>query len=112
MAVHDLDAFADEDLAQDGEGGEDGGEGGLAVHDPVREVVDLDAVGEVADAGAAGVIGCAIGVGDDDDFVATVDEFLRALIRVCRGMESYDGGYVQVEGGRLEMARLCKSTGK
>lgn len=40
----------------------------------MREVVDFDAVGEVADPGAAGV-----GVRDDYDFVATVDEFLDGV---------------------------------
>lgn len=55
MAMHNLDLLADEDLAEGGEGGEDGGEGGAAVDDPVREVVDFEAVGEVADPLAGGV---------------------------------------------------------
>ena len=82
MTMHDLYPLTNEDLAKDGEGREDGGEGRLAVHDPVRDVVDFDAVGEVSDSCAAGVVGAAVGVGDDYYFVAAVDEFLLALVRI------------------------------
>ena len=41
----------------------------------MREMVDFEAVGEVADSGAAG-IGSAVGVGDDYYSVTAVDEFL------------------------------------
>ena len=70
--MDDLDLLPDEDLAEDGEGGEDRGEGGAAVDDPVWQVVDFEAVGEIANSCAARV-----GVGDDYYFVAAVDEFLR-----------------------------------
>ncbi len=40
-------------------------------------MVDFETVGEVAHAGSAGV-----GVGDDDDFVAAVDEFGGELVDV------------------------------
>ena len=75
VAVHDLDVLADEDVAQDGEGGDDGGEGGGAVDDPVRQVVDFEAPGEeVADPRAGGR--GRVGVGDDGEAVAAGDEFL------------------------------------
>ena len=71
MAVHYLDLLADDDVPEDGEEGEDGGERGFAVDGPEGNVVDFEAIGEVADSFAAFE-----GVGDDNDFVATVDEFL------------------------------------
>lgn len=77
MAVDDLDALADEDVAEDGEAGEHRGEGGVAVDDEEGHMVDLEAVGEVADA-----LAVVVGVGDDDDFVATVDELGRELVDV------------------------------
>ncbi len=62
---------------EDGEEGEDGGEGGLAVDDEEGDVVDLEAVGEVADAFAI-----VMGVGDDDDLVAAVYELAGELVNV------------------------------
>ncbi len=35
-------------------------------------MIHLEAIGEVSDPGSAGV-----GVGDDDDFMPTINEFLR-----------------------------------
>lgn len=77
VAVDDLDALADADVAEDGEEGEDGGKGGLAVDDEEGHVVDLEAVGQVADA-----LAVVVGVGDDDDLVPTVDELGRDLVDV------------------------------
>jgi hypothetical protein len=73
MAVHYLDLLADDDVPEDGEEGEHGGERSLAVDGPEGDVVDFEAIGEVADSLAS-----LEGVGDDDDLVATVDEFLDA----------------------------------
>lgn len=72
MTVHDLDAFAYDDVAKDGEEGEDGGESSFAVDDEERHVVDLQTVGEVSHTCPAGVR-----VGDDYDLVSTIDEFLE-----------------------------------
>ena len=82
MAVHNLDLLPDEDLAEDGEAGEHCREGRAAVHDPVRDVIDFDAVGQVADASASGIGGVvrrSVGMGDDDHLVAAVDEFLQCV---------------------------------
>lgn len=70
MAVHDFYALADDNVAEDGEEGEDGRERGGAVDDEERDMVDFEPVGQVAYACPALVI-----VRDDDDFVATVDQF-------------------------------------
>lgn len=72
MSVDNVDLLADHDVSEDGEEGEDGGEGCFSVDDEEGDIVDFEAVGEVADASAVAVL-----VGDDDDFVPAVDEFLR-----------------------------------
>jgi hypothetical protein len=74
MSVYNPNALAYDNVAEDGEEGEDGGEGCFAVDDPKGDVVDFEAVGQVAYAFAAGVSVC-----DDDDFVAAVDEFLAVV---------------------------------
>lgn len=73
MAVYYLDLLADNDVAKDGEEGEDGRERSFAVDGPEGDIVDFEAIGEVANSFAS--LEC---VGDDDDFVATTDEFLFA----------------------------------
>jgi hypothetical protein len=77
VAVDNLDALANEDVAHDGEPGEDGGEGGVTVDDEEGDVVDLEAVHEVADA-----LAVIVGVGDDNDLVAAVYELARDLVDV------------------------------
>lgn len=77
VAVDDLDALADADVAEEREEGEDGREGGLAVDDEEGHVVDLEAVGQVAHA-----LAVVVGVRDDDDLVAAVDELAGELVDV------------------------------
>jgi hypothetical protein len=76
MAVDNLDLLADDDVPEDGKGRKDGREGGLAVDGPERDVVHFETVGEVADAGTTWVC-----VRNDNDFVASVDEFLDIWVR-------------------------------
>lgn len=73
MAMDDFDLLSNHDIAEYGEEGKDGGEGRFAVDDEEGNVVDLESIGEVPDSGAALVRMC-----DNDDFVPTVDEFLRS----------------------------------
>jgi len=68
MAVYDADVFANDDVSEYGKEGEDGRKGGFAVYDPEGDVVDFQAVGQVANASPASV-----GVCYDDYFVAAVD---------------------------------------
>lgn len=77
MAMDDFNLLADADVAQYGEEGEDGGEGRRAVDDEEGHVVDFEAVVEVANALAIVVV-----MGDDDDFVASVDELAGELVDV------------------------------
>lgn len=71
VAVDNLDSFSDDNIPEDRKEGEDGWKGGFAVDDEEGDVVDLEAIGEISDAGSAFV-----GMRDDDDFVAAVYEFL------------------------------------
>lgn len=73
MAVHNLNLFSNEDLSQDWEGGEDGGEGGRPVDHPVWQVVDLESIGQVPHTRTSRRVVC---VSDDDDVVSAIDEFL------------------------------------
>lgn len=77
MAMDNLDALADANVSEDGEEGEDGGKGGVAIDLEEGHVVDLDAVGQIADA-----LAVVVGVSDDDDLVAAVDELCGELVDV------------------------------
>ena len=72
MPVYDLDLFSDYNISEDWKEGKDGGEARLAVYDEERDVVDFEAVREVAYSSPAFVC-----MGDYDDLVAAVDEFGR-----------------------------------
>lgn len=78
MAVYDLNVLPDEDLPQNRKGAEHRRKGRAAIDDPVRQMIDLEAICQVANACAAGirVAGWTVGVRDDYDMVAAVDEFL------------------------------------
>ena len=75
--MDDLYTLTNHNVAEYREEGEDGGEGRLAIDDEEGDVVDLEAIGEVADACAAFV-----GVGYDYDLVAAIDEFGGELVDV------------------------------
>ena len=72
MAMHNLYLLPNDDVPKDREEREDGRERGLAVDDEERNVVDLQAIGKVADAGSAFV-----GMRNDYDFMAAVYELRR-----------------------------------
>ena len=72
MAMYDFDLLSDYDVPENGEERKDGREGGLSVDDQKWNMVDLQAIGEVADSSTASV-----GMRYYNDFVASVDEFLR-----------------------------------
>lgn len=73
MAVYDLNLFADEDVSKDRKAAKNGGKGGAAVDDQMRDMVDLESVGEVADSSSGRVF---VSMGDDDDLVPTIYQFL------------------------------------
>ena len=71
MAVDDMNLLADEDLTQYGKRAEDSWEGRRAIDNPVRQMIHLETVRQVANTGSAGV-----GVRDDDDVMAAIYELL------------------------------------
>ena len=75
MTMHNFDALSNHDVAEDGEEGEHRGHGRFAVDNEEGHMVDLEAIGQVADTGSTFVC-----VGDDDDFVASVYQFLPSSV--------------------------------
>lgn len=71
VSVDDLDLLADDDVPEDWEKGEDGWKGRFPVDDEERDVIDFQSVREIPDPGAT-----LICVRDDNDFVASVYQFL------------------------------------
>lgn len=72
MAVNDVDLLTDDDVAEYWKEGEDGGKACRAVDDEEGHVVDLEPIGEVAN--AFPVVVC---MSNDDNLVASIDEPLR-----------------------------------
>ena len=73
MTMYDLYLLANKDLSQDRERAEYSRESGASIHDPVRQMVDLDTVRKVPDTGTRWRV---VRMGDDNDTVATVNQFL------------------------------------
>ena len=78
VTMHNLDLLAYDNVPEDWEEGEDGWKAGGAVHDQERDMIDLEAVCEVTDPGSSFV-----GVGDDYDFMAAVDQLGGQLVDVA-----------------------------
>jgi hypothetical protein len=74
MAVNDVDVFSNDDIAEDREEREDGRECRFAVDDEEGDVVDLEAVREVANSSSSFVC-----MGNHNHFVTSVDEFLKTI---------------------------------
>lgn len=79
MTMHDLDFLPEYDVSKNGKEGEDSRHGRLAVHDEKRDVVDFEAICEIADACPALVC-----VGNNDNLVASINQFLKPSQRVLR----------------------------
>ena len=114
MAMHNLNLLSDNDVAKDGKEGKHSGESSLSVDDKEGDMVDLEAVGEVADTGAPFV-----SMGDDDDFMAAVDQFCRELVDVAfhparLGEEEVaDHGDVERHcGGAVETGRMGNASSR
>ena len=73
MAMDNIDLLSDDDIAEYWEKGEDGRKCRFAVDDKEGNVVDLQSIREITHTGTA-----LISMGNDDDFVTTIDEFLRS----------------------------------
>lgn len=78
MAMDDLNLFPDDNIPKDGKERKDGGECGLAVDNEERDMIDLEAIREVAHSGPA-----LVRMSDDHYFVSTIDQLLEACQREC-----------------------------
>lgn len=77
MAVNDLNLLTDADISERREEGKNCRERRVSVNDEERHVVDLEAVGQVAN-----TLAIAVRVRDDDDLVAAVNQLAGELIDV------------------------------
>lgn len=75
MTMDDLNLLSDENVAKDWKAREDRWHSRLAVDDQKRDMVDLEPIGEVVDSGPTMVC-----MGNDDDFMASIDQLGRELI--------------------------------
>ena len=75
MAVYYLNLLPNHYIAKDWEEREDCGKGSLSIDDKEGHMVDFQAICQVADTCSSFVSVC-----DDDDFVATIDQFLSSLV--------------------------------
>jgi hypothetical protein len=74
MPMYDLNLLSNNYVAEYRKEGEDGWHRRLAVDNQKRDMVDLESICEVSHSSAAFV-----GVGNDDDFVAAIYEFLEDI---------------------------------
>lgn len=73
MTVHNLNLLSNDNVAENRKEGKNGGKGRFTVDDKKRHMIDLEAISEISYPGAAFV-----GMGHDNDFVATIDELLES----------------------------------
>ena len=69
VPVYYFDLLSENDVSENGEEGKDGGESSFSIYDKERYMIDLEAIGEISNTSSPFVR-----MGDDDDFMATVDE--------------------------------------
>ncbi len=87
VTVYNLYPLSNDDVAEEREEGEDGRKGGGAVDDGKGNMEDFDAIGQVSD-----TLSILIGVGDNNDLVASVDQLRRELVDVA-----FDSSGLRVE---------------
>ena len=71
MPMDNLNLLPDNDVPKDGKKGENSGHSRLSVYDQKWNMINFEAVGQVTDTRAT-----LIGMGNDDDFMSPVNEFL------------------------------------
>ena len=70
MPMHDFNLLSQNNIPKDRKEGKDSRESSFSIDNKERYMIDLEAIGEISNTGAP-----LIGVGDDDDFMAAIDEF-------------------------------------
>lgn len=95
MSMDNFNVLSNDNIAEYGEKGEDGRECRFAIDDQEWDVVDFEPICEITDSGPSFIC-----MGNDNDFMASIDEFLEAkFIRKSRGVvgeSTYRGQLVNV----------------
>ena len=88
VSVHNLNLFPDDNVSEHGKEGKDRGHGRLSVYNEEGHMVDLEAIGEIPHSGSSFVC-----MGNYDDFVATIDEFLDLVSNLALPFFQYGCPY-------------------
>ena len=105
--MHYFNLLSNDDVSQNRKSGEDRWKSRLSIDDEKRNMVDLQAVCQVANASSSFVC-----MGDNDYFVTAIDEFGRELVNMAlnapwlRKKEIADHGNVVWHVGGLESKML------
>ena len=78
VPMHDFNLLSQNDVSEYWEEGKDGRKSSFSIDDKERYMVDLETIGEIPNTSPPFIC-----MGDDDDFVATIDEFSRELVDVA-----------------------------
>ncbi len=78
VPMHNLNLLSENDISEYWEEGKDSRESSFSVDDKERHMVDLETIRKISNTSSP-----FIRVGDDDDFVATIDELGRELVDVA-----------------------------
>ena len=78
VPMDDFNLLSQNDVPEYREEGKDSGESRFSIYDKERHMVDFETICEIPDTRSS-----LIGMGDDDDFVAAIDELGRELIDVA-----------------------------
>ena len=70
MPMHDFNLLSQDNIPENRKERKDSREGSFPIDNEERYMIDLETICEISNTGAP-----FIGVGDDDDFMATIDEF-------------------------------------
>lgn len=78
MPMHDFDLLSQDDIPEYWEEGKNSRESSFSIDDKERYVVDLEAIRKISNTTSSFIC-----MGDDDDFMATIDELGRELVDVA-----------------------------
>lgn len=78
MPMHDFDLLSQDDISEYWEEGKNSRESSFSIDDKERYVVDLEAIRKISNTTSSFIC-----MGDDDDFMATIDELGRELVDVA-----------------------------
>lgn len=78
VTVHNFNFFSDHDISKDWKKGEDSRKSGFSVNDEERHMIHFEPIGQITDTRST-----LVGMCDDDDLMAAIDELGGELIDVA-----------------------------